>query len=306
MATTSQGIGLGTLPLPHRRIIRNVRRGLAYRRLSQASKSARVVPFDDASRFVFFSDCHRGDNSRTDSFVRNKELFLHALTHYYQEGFTYIEVGDGDELWKNRKFGKVRRAHKCVFDLLHMFDRQNRLHLILGNHDIQGFRCRQVEKDGIIAEEALVLQHTRSGQHLFVVHRHQADLESNQLYIIGRLLVRYVWKRLQLLGLVQTASQEGSTTRRARIEQRIIEWVEDQRLITICGHTHNPTCTRFGAVHYFNAGSCIFPGYITGLELQDGRITLVKWVAYSARGQAKALRAERQISASPTELYLPG
>jgi hypothetical protein len=96
MATTSQGLGLGALPLPRLRIAAKVRRGFAYRRLSQAFKSARVFPFDDASRFVFFSDCHRGDNSRADSFVGNKELFLHALTHCYREGFTYIEVGDGD------------------------------------------------------------------------------------------------------------------------------------------------------------------------------------------------------------------
>ncbi len=41
----------------------------------------------------------------------SKELFLHALTPYYQESFTYVEVGDGDELWKNRKFSDVRRAH---------------------------------------------------------------------------------------------------------------------------------------------------------------------------------------------------
>jgi len=303
MATISRGIGSGTLPLPRRRTNRIGRHSFAYRRLSQAFRSAKVVPFDDTSRFVFFSDCHRGDNSRADSFARNKELFLHALTHYYQEGFTYIEVGDGDELWKNRKFGEVRRAHKCVFDLLHKFDRQDRLHLVLGNHDIQGIRRHRVEKDGITAEEALILRHSDSRQQIFVVHGHQADLESDQFYIIGRLLVRYVWKRLQLLGLVETASQEGSTAKRARIEQRIIEWVEDQRLITICGHTHHPICTRFGAAPYFNTGSCIYPGYITGLELQNGKIRLVKWMARPARRQGEALRFEHQPLAPPTELH---
>ena len=32
-------------------------------RLSRAYKNAKVVPFDDSSKFVLFSDCHRGDNS---------------------------------------------------------------------------------------------------------------------------------------------------------------------------------------------------------------------------------------------------
>ena len=29
---------------------------------------------------------------------RNEALFYHALKHYYQQGLTYVEVGDGDEL----------------------------------------------------------------------------------------------------------------------------------------------------------------------------------------------------------------
>ncbi len=302
MATISVEIGTGTLTLPRPHVTTNIRRTIAYRRLSETFGSAKVVPFDDSSRFVFFSDCHRGDNSQADSFARNKELFLHALTHYYQEGFTYIELGDGDELWKNPKFSNVRRAHKCVFDLLHKFDEQGRLHLILGNHDILGSQRHWAEKDGITAHEGLLLRHTKTGQQIFAVHGHQADFVSDQLYIIGRLLVRHVWKPLQLFGLVETASQESGTTKRRKIEQRIIEWVGDHQLITICGHTHHPMCIRYGRGFYFNAGSCIYPDYITGLEMQDGKIAPVKWSARPATGQGEVLSFERQLITPPTKL----
>lgn len=311
MATLSQGIGLGALPLPRPRTITNDRRSFATARLNEAFRSAKVVPFDDSSRFIFFSDCHRGDNSRADSFVRNKELYLYALTHYYRAGFTYVEVGDGDELWKNRKFSDIQRAHQGVFDLFHKFNQGHRLHLILGNHDLQDSRGQRLEKDGIPAHEGLILRHTRTGQRIFVVHGHQADFVSDRLAVMGRLLVRHLWKPLQILGLIGTTSLEYDTRKRGKIEQRLIEWVEDNQLITICGHTHRPTLTCNGAAPYFNAGSCIYPGYITGLELQDGQLMLVKWTAESPTSRQEKPRipqehvwVKRQLMASPTPLQL--
>jgi hypothetical protein len=65
------------------------------------------ILFDDSSKFIFFSDCHRGDNSWADNFSPNQLLMFHALTYYYDQGYTYIEVGDGDELWENRDFRTI-------------------------------------------------------------------------------------------------------------------------------------------------------------------------------------------------------
>ena len=67
-------------------------------RLSEVFESSEKIPFDDSSKFILFSDCHRGDNSWTDDFAQNQNIFFHALNFYYDGGFTYIEVGDGDEL----------------------------------------------------------------------------------------------------------------------------------------------------------------------------------------------------------------
>jgi len=38
-------------------------------RLSEVFESSGEIPFDDSSKLVFFSDCHRGDNSWTDDFA---------------------------------------------------------------------------------------------------------------------------------------------------------------------------------------------------------------------------------------------
>jgi len=72
------------------------------KRLTEVFEMAEEVPFDDSSKIVLFSDCHRGDNGWADDFAHNQSLFFFALEHYYAQGFTYIEIGDGDELYENK------------------------------------------------------------------------------------------------------------------------------------------------------------------------------------------------------------
>ena len=90
------------------------------------SENAHPVFFDDHSKFIFFSDIHRGDNSLSDEFAHNQNVYYHALKHYLDEGFTYIEVGDGDELWEHSKFEVIRYAHSDVFMLLRELYDKNR------------------------------------------------------------------------------------------------------------------------------------------------------------------------------------
>jgi len=80
LVTAVEGITAGTYPQQYRKTLEHSRRTLAHRRLTEVFEAAQRVPFDDDSRIVFFSDCHRGDNSRADGFARNKALFLHALS----------------------------------------------------------------------------------------------------------------------------------------------------------------------------------------------------------------------------------
>jgi UDP-2,3-diacylglucosamine pyrophosphatase LpxH len=274
----------------------------AKRRLTAVYELAPEVPFNHHSRIVFLSDCHRGDGSRADAFARNENLFFHALTHYYDHGFDYVEVGDGDELWKNWQFGDILRAYPRVFDLLHRFHRHERLHLLFGNHDARNGRRGRLEKDGLVAHEGLVLRHSLTGQRLFVVHGHQADLKSDFLYGVGRLAVGYFWKRLQLLGFVKATSKMNRIWKLKRMERAIVEWIQANRLAVISAHTHRPMSAVYGEPPYFNTGSCVFPGCITGLELCEGEISLVSWFSRSNGCSGGARRIERQLVAPPRKL----
>ena len=93
----------------------------ANKRISQVYSNAREVTFDDRSKFVVMSDCHRGDGSYADNFARNQNLFFAALTQYYYHKYTYIELGDGDELWENDKISKPLEVYDHIFWLLSKF-----------------------------------------------------------------------------------------------------------------------------------------------------------------------------------------
>ena len=45
----------------------------------------------------------------------------------------------------------------------------------------------------------------------------------------------------------------------------------------IAGHTHRPVYPNVGENLYFNDGTCIHPDGITCIEIENGKITLVKW-----------------------------
>ena len=83
------------------------------RSLTAVFESADEVPFDDSTKIIFFSDCHRGDNSWADDFAHNQNVYYHAMNAYYREDYSCIEIGDGDELWENIQFRDVNDG-SCV------------------------------------------------------------------------------------------------------------------------------------------------------------------------------------------------
>jgi hypothetical protein len=63
------------------------------RRLREAYGNAKVERFDENSKYIFFSDCHRGDDSASDEFTRNQSVMLHALNHYYRNAIPMWRSG---------------------------------------------------------------------------------------------------------------------------------------------------------------------------------------------------------------------
>ena len=85
------------------------------KQIDKALASAKEINQEEHPRIVVFSDCHRGNGTWNDSFLNNKTLFQAALGYYRENDFTYIELGDGDELWENRKFSDIEEIHADIF-----------------------------------------------------------------------------------------------------------------------------------------------------------------------------------------------
>lgn len=264
-------------------------------RLDKAYTTAKIVDFDDSSKFILFSDCHRGDNSFADDFANNRNIYFHALKHYYSEGFQYCEVGDGDELWENLSFHSIFEAHKNIYLLLKQFHKEQRLHMIWGNHDMVYRNPNYVKKHlstyidpktgkntelfkDIIYHEGIILKHRETQQKLFLTHGHQADWWNYLFWKWSRFLVRVLWKPLNVIGIADPTSPAKNHKELIRVERRTKKWIaENNNLITIVGHTHRPRFPEPGDIAYFNDGSCVHPRSITGIEIEYGKISLIKW-----------------------------
>ncbi len=263
-------------------------------RISKVFQSAEEIPFDDSSKIILMSDVHRGDGSWADDFSRNENLYFAALTHYFNEKFTYIELGDGDELWKYKKMSDILPVHKDTFLLLQKFYDDGRLYFLFGNHDMVKSNDKFLKNcfsrfyddldkksaalfENIKIHEGLVLRYKATGQKILLIHGHQASIMDYTFWGVRRFLVRYFWKNLELFGLNDPTSTAKNYRKKDSIEKTLTEWVAREKHMLIAGHTHRPMYPDVDKPHYFNDGSCIHPHSITGIEITGGNITLVKW-----------------------------
>lgn len=287
------------------------------KRLTEVFNYADVIPYDNHSKFVLMSDCHRGDGSQKDSFLNNQNLFFAALSYYYEKNFTYIELGDGDELWENRKMDGIITVHSNAFWLMSKFYEQNRLYMIYGNHDKikanKQFRSNNLHSfydEGqkksfpllpkIHMNEGLILENKDAGHRIHLAHGHQGDFLNDTLWRLARFLVRFIWGPLELISFKDPTSAAKNYDKKEIIERKLSHWADSNGKMLIAGHTHRPVFPRPGDSLYFNEGSCVHPRCITAIEISDGMISLVKWSIQTRKD--RSLFVDKEILAGPENL----
>lgn len=296
----------------------------AFSRLDRAFQNAPLLPLTDRSRYVLMSDCHRGVGNSPDNFLKNQHLYFAALTHYYRQGFTYIELGDGDELWENRSMKNIIDVHSNIFWLFKQFYEEKRLYLLYGNHDIvkkkKGYPARSCDTyfctqsqqmqplfPSLTFHEGIILTtdplpDSREHLSLYLTHGHQASLLNSTFWPLSRFLVRYIWHPLEALGVLDPTSAAKNYHIKKTCEIRLNEWAEKNHLILITGHTHRPVLPEEPA-RYYNTGSCVHPRCITCIEIEQSHMTLVKW-SMNARADS-TLYVAREVISGPVPLLPP-
>lgn len=287
------------------------------KRLSSVLSSSSKIPFDNYSRFIIMSDCHRGDGGYSDNFSNNQNIFFAALQYYYERDFTYIELGDGDELWESRKVDIIVNSHSDAFWLMSQFYREGRFHMLYGNHDIvkrdpkfsktkcKSFFCDSTNSNlplfpNIKISEGLILDYKNAPFQIFLTHGHQADILNDKFWRLSRFMVRYLWRPLELIGIRDPTSTANNTDRKSMVELRLSEWSKRNNQMIITGHTHRPVFPQPGEVLYFNDGSCVHPRCITAIEIANGSISLIKWAIMTRYD--RSLYVGREVLEGPIQI----
>ena len=242
-------------------------------------------------KYIVMSDCHRGNGTAADEFAHNSLIYKCALEHYLAEGFTYIELGDAEELWENDAFEQIYITHTSVYDLLRRFHdpdpAKTRYLKIWGNHD-EDWRDNPAPLTalfpGIEVHETITL-----GPILFL-HGHQVDpICSGPRAWISRFLVRNVWAGVQRFGIGDPTPAAENPGRCNNIDKALYRIAKEQNKIVIAGHTHRPVFENLSLTErryletgiatrgvrrkdkaepvYYNSGSCVHPRCVTGIEI---------------------------------------
>lgn len=282
-------------------------------RLHKAFKNAPCIPLSTNTKYVLISDCHRGNGSSSDNFLKNQHLYFAALQYYYENGYSYIELGDGDELWENRSIKQIIEVHSNVFWLLSKLYEEGRLYLLYGNHDMikkypkkvqqnfQSYTCPSGDKElplfpDIIFYSGLILRDQEKKKDIYLTHGHQTNLLNSDLWKVNRFLVRYLWRPAEQLGFLDPTSAAKNNKKKRKTEEKLTKWAKKEGHILITGHTHRPMIGTKDAP-YCNTGSCVHPRCITCIEIEHRCMTLVKWTVYTRAD--RSLYVAREVLAEP-------
>ena len=258
--------------------------------------------------FIIFSDHHKGNKDHSDDFANNEPNYLAALEYYLQKKFTYINLGDAEELWKYSADQVIAKNIKS-FKAEAKFHEEGKYYKTFGNHDLTWKNKLDVDIwfKNIFALplpvwEGILLKTKVSDKPLsvYLTHGHQGDKMSDN-NAFSTWIVAHIWRPMQRYLQINVNTPSKDFTLRDRHNIMMHEWSSHrENLILITGHTHKPVfasglysdhpnntipVAKIAAASkkkikpsYFNSGCCCYnDGNITGIEIAEGKISLVKW-----------------------------
>lgn len=286
-------------------------------RSAQAKKQKRVLVMEVGPNdaFIIFSDQHKGNKDEADVFARAEANYIGALQHYHAQCFSFINLGDCEELWKYKP-GEVLQHAARSLEAESAFQHENKYFRTFGNHDLiwkNAWDVKSLLKSWfsmpLAVPEGLLLRMNIAGKafHLFLTHGHQGDKMSDN-NAFSTWIVAHIWTPLQRYLQINENTPSKDDKLRNHHNRLMYEWSNRHKnLILITGHTHQPVfASGCYSTHpgnyietaeeetltpgYFNTGCCCFSdGDITGIEIENGFIRLVKWHKEKERPERKIL-----------------
>jgi hypothetical protein len=212
-------------------------------------KKGFVIPLDlTSSKFILFSDQHKGAKNGADDFMLAESNYINALTYYDAENFHLICLGDCEELWENT-LAQVKKNNPLSFEAEKKFARRSAFTKIFGNHDLDweinplaGKDLTDVYGVPLAVLEAVILQCTvgKRSLNIFCTHGHQGDLQSDGNWF-SKFFVSKIWAPLQAYLRINPNTPAYNATLKTAHNNIMYEWSSQQQdLLLITGHTHQP------------------------------------------------------------------
>ena len=272
---------------------------------SEKAEADRIIILEAealSAKFIIFSDQHKGDKSWGDDFKTNETNYLAALKYYNEAAFNFIALGDTEELWKFTP-QQILPANAKALAAEAAFQ-PTRFFKTFGNHDIIWknkldvlFNLKKYFAMPLNIYEGMVikLKTANTTLRVFLTHGHQGDVMSDNNRL-STWIIAHVWMPLQRYLHINVNTPSSDYSLRNIHNIMMSDWsAAQQNLILITGHTHVPVFASGRYFNhpsnkipgkdqqllkpaYFNTGCCCFEdGDITGIEISDGYIRLVKW-----------------------------
>jgi predicted phosphodiesterase len=291
-----------------------------------------VLSFDmETAKFIILSDQHKGCKDPADDFASAEVNYRKALQQYYDNGFTFINIGDCEELWENTPKAVIENNRLTLLEEAR-FLQDGRYYRVFGNHDLewnyliqQNQFLKPIFGDKLKVYEGILLNTKYNQQEyaVFLTHGHQGDKRSDG-NPFSKWVVAAIWTPIQRLLEISINTTADSFELVDQHNIIMYEWSATQKnLLFVSGHTHKPVFASLDHIDrltkqlekalgvgdeilvrsitadldkrkleyagkkfvktmahpsYFNTGCCCFrDGDITGIEIADGFIRLIKW-----------------------------
>ena len=220
-----------------------------------------VLPYEiNTGRFIIFSDQHKGARDAADDFALAEKNYTTALDYYFNNGYTYINLGDCEELWENTP-DVVMKVNKPVLQLETKFLLQNRYFRVFGNHDLewkypfqQALYLKPVFGDALKIYEGIELQtqYNNNTFSIFLTHGHQGDKRSDG-NPFSTWVVAAIWTPIQRFLDININTVADSFELVDAHNIMMYDWSASQhQLIFISGHTHKPVFASLDHIDLLN------------------------------------------------------
>jgi predicted phosphodiesterase len=213
------------------------------------TKKGRLVHIDpQLQSIIIFSDQHKGARNGSDDFELSEKNYLKALNYYNQEQYSFISLGDSEELWENSVLA-VMKHYKKTFELEGLFAKRNAFYKVYGNHDLfwdnDPFAPALLKKMynievPIYGGIMLRIELNNRTIDIFCTHGHQGDKQSDG-NAFSKWFVSYIWGPLQAYLEINTNKPSSNNELKTLHNEFMYRWSKQKNnIILVTGHTHQP------------------------------------------------------------------